>query len=487
MNDIELKFQKQKLRNERIKQLKEKENGFSKELVSLYKNKKDEIDQEVKDKEIYENYKKLVEEIESLETQKNKIMDQFQKSKKDNEQQNKIFLDFLETIEEKQKQFKVFMQDKGKKALEYFKKKKKEEDSKYEEIHKIKQKKMVKEVENNKEREIAKKYKEYLENNDLEEDQVIDPKALYKKTQIYHPYGNNRIDYTNSRFHSIVVVKHGDELIKHITANEKAAEETNKTEIRLKSKEKSLEKFKRETSSNGYELQKKLKARENLKKLEDNLKKIRMKTSTPNINKIKPNKEFENNQNNNQNESMSIDRRLEILNKFSNNNEAFEDENIKNIMKTYNEPITRESYVKEYVHRLNPVDIKEYLVKKENELESNNNQVIHKEQVEINKHDLYSMKDIENILNVDHLFNKNEKGNQINNEIFQDSNRITIGKKEKDILGNNKVAAVGEKKSNKKEENQDDINSIINIVNTKKTSKEMLMIRRKIHKMLKTL
>jgi len=51
-------------------------------------------------------------------------MDQFQKSKKDNEQQNKIFLDFLETIEEKQKQFKVFMQDKGKKALEYFKKKK---------------------------------------------------------------------------------------------------------------------------------------------------------------------------------------------------------------------------------------------------------------------------------------------------------------------------------------------------------------------------
>jgi len=309
---------------------------------------------------------------------------------------------------------------------------------------------MVKEVENNKEREIAKKYKEYLENNDLEEDQVIDPKALYKKTQIYHPYGNNRIDYTNSRFHSIVVVKHGDELIKHITANEKAAEETNKTEIRLKSKEKSLEKFKRETSSNGYELQKKLKARENLKKLEDNLKKIRMKTSTPNINKIKPNKEFENNQNNNQNESMSIDRRLEILNKFSNNNEAFEDENIKNIMKTYNEPITRESYVKEYVHRLNPVDIKEYLVKKENELESNNNQVIHKEQVEINKHDLYSMKDIENILNVDHLFNKNEKGNQINNEIFQDSNRITIGKKEKDILGNNKVAAVGEKEVKQK-------------------------------------
>jgi hypothetical protein len=50
-----------------------------------------------------------------------------------------------------------------------------------------------------------------------------------------------------------------------------------KTKGRVKSKEKSLEKFKKDMNVNSLEIQKKLKAKENLKKLEDNLKGIRMK------------------------------------------------------------------------------------------------------------------------------------------------------------------------------------------------------------------
>lgn len=127
------------------------------------------------------------------------------------------------------------------------------------------------------EREIAKKYKEELDLKEDSEDSYIDPKTLYKKTQIYHPNGN-KIDYSTSRFHSIVVIRHDDELKeKYINANEKAAIEVEKTKGRVKSKEKSLEKFKKEMNVNSLEIQKKLKAKENLKKLEDNLKGIRLK------------------------------------------------------------------------------------------------------------------------------------------------------------------------------------------------------------------
>ena len=64
---------------------------------------------------------------------------------------------------------------------------------------------------------------------------------------------------------------------KYINASDKADNEMEKTKGRLKNKEKSLEKFNKETNINSVEIQKKIKSRDNLKKLEENLKVMRVK------------------------------------------------------------------------------------------------------------------------------------------------------------------------------------------------------------------
>ena len=82
------------------------------------------------------------------------------------------------------------------------------------------------------------------------------------------------IDYSNTRFHNVVVVKHDDELDEFITAQEKAIEENLKSENTKKIKKKSLEKFIDNTKVNSREILKKEKAKGNLKKLQEELDKL---------------------------------------------------------------------------------------------------------------------------------------------------------------------------------------------------------------------
>ena len=333
-----------------------------------------------------------------------------------------------------------------------------------------------------------------MEINNLKDnldDVFIDPKTLHKNAQIYHSSGN-KIDYSTSRFHSIVVIKHDEELKdKYINAHEKAQIEIEKTKGRMKTKEKSLDKFNKDMNVNSVEIQKKMKAKDNLKKLEENLKVMRVKKVVNTSKKIYEKEVIFNLIKNNikkveGNSSFTLDKRLELLSQICNENNQIAQNNIK---KTYNEPVTRELPVSEYIPRLNPVDIKEYITEEEN-ASCSNFHVTHKNSFSQNnmpQRDLYSLKEIENILNVGNLLNKEEKENSIRNYNKEEKE---IGKMQMEIEEKIKRNVEPEKKvksekivekntfKNKNklkgnyQEKSDDSHSIMNLLNDKVDKKE---------------
>lgn len=215
--------------------------------------------------------------MDNLKNEKEKIIKNFQQASVDAENNNKILMDYLEKLDNKKREFQEFMKDKGKKALEYFKnqndKKKEIEDD----IKKLELKNNVRKTEKEKSKILAENYREVknLEKQKQDEDyqNYNKPNVIQKIYNCFHNLGN-KIDYSNTRFHNVVVVKHDDELDEFITAQEKAIEENLKSENTKKIKKKSLEKFIDNTKVNSREILKKEKAKGNLKKLQEELDKL---------------------------------------------------------------------------------------------------------------------------------------------------------------------------------------------------------------------
>ncbi len=213
-----------------------------------------------------------------LKQEKDKLIANFKQSTKDADNNNKILLEYLEKLERKNIEFQDFMKDKGKKALEYFKKESEMKKQKENEIKNIELKNKVKQDEIVKSKKLAENYRELknLERQKEDEDyrNFQKPNALEKIYNSFHNLGN-KIDYSNTRFHNVVIVKHDEEeLNEFISAQEKAVKESLKSENIRKIKKKSIEKFVDLTKINSKEILKKEKAKENLKKLQEELNKI---------------------------------------------------------------------------------------------------------------------------------------------------------------------------------------------------------------------
>lgn len=161
-----------------------------------------------------------------------------------------------------------------------------------------------------------------------------------------------------------------------------------------------------------------------------------------------------------------------------------------NLQKTYNEPVTRDLEMKEFIPRMNPVDIKEYISEDEpNELSSFH--VTHKNSFSQNNlphRELYSLKDIENILNVDNLLEKTQ--NEVSTQNFFTQNNYQYETKYKDTeliyqnenetsshLKRKKISAKQINKPSAKKQNENkeekEPESILNIIKTKKERTEM--------------
>jgi hypothetical protein len=187
-------------------------------------------------------------------------------------------MEYLERLKRKNFEFQEFMRDKGKKALEYFKRENEIKKAKENETKKLKLKIKIKQEENEKSRKITENFREIknLEKQKEDEDNknFKSPNAIEKIYNCFHNLGN-KIDYSNTRFHNVVVVKHDEEeLNEFISAQEKAIQEAFKTENNRKIKKKSIEKFIDETKLSSKQILKKEIAKENLKKLQEELNKI---------------------------------------------------------------------------------------------------------------------------------------------------------------------------------------------------------------------
>jgi len=168
---------------------------------------------------------------------------------------------------------------------------------------------------------------------------------------------------------------------------------------------------------------------------------------------------------------------------------------LQNIKKTYNEPVTREIPVSEFISRLNPVDIKEYIQEEENDNEYLSNfQVTHKNSFSQNNlphKDLYSMKEIENILNIGNILEKASIQNQdeqeyvheitkpykgmklINNEKTSEEEKYREEKKEITKLDNKPLPKRTKTSSIKgKEKKHEESESLFNMLNDKVDKKE---------------
>ena len=268
---LEVQLAKQEQRINRIREAKDLEREWSKEMIDLYKQYQLQRQKQEEYLEIIEMYKNLIKEIETLQKQKEEFIKNRQQAQIDKEKERILMEEYNEKMKQKKAQFDIFMKQKGKEAFEYLKKMNEIKKQFEEEIHRYEKKKKVKENETLKSKEIIDKFREEEEKKKYEEMQNYNEgtmNVLYKITTPFHNNGN-KIDYSTTRFHNIVVMKHEENLDKELNMNafQKAEIEREKSAERKKLKEKKLKEFQENEEKNFKELIRKQKAKENLERL----------------------------------------------------------------------------------------------------------------------------------------------------------------------------------------------------------------------------
>jgi len=411
---LEIQMAKQEQRVNRIREAKELEREWSKEMIDLYKQYQLQRQKQEEYLEIIEMYKNLIKEIETLQKQKEEFIKNRQQAQIDKEKERILMEEYNEKMKQKKAQFDIFMKQKGKEAFEYLKKMNEIKKQFEEEIHRYEKKKKVKENETLKSKEIIDKFREEEEKKKNEEMQNYNEgtmNVLYKITTPFHNNGN-KIDYSTTRFHNIVVMKHEENLDKELNMNayQKAEIEREKSAERKKLKEKKLKEFQENEEKNFRELIRKQKAKENLERLNaefDRLNQEKKKNKKNLSGKINLNANLNNAKSNDKRSEFYLNKllekeqsnRLKILrnqgcpselvqnmdNSTANEDsmrQFYEEESILNQnddyltrqMKEYNkelekinekffyeEPISRDPKpLKDKLNRVNPVDIKAY-------------------------------------------------------------------------------------------------------------------------------
>jgi hypothetical protein len=278
---MEAELEKKYLRAQRFKTIKDLEKEYSKELINLYREKVEQKKKEEEFQSVMTNYKTKLEEIEFLKNKKTEIFENIKKNQIEKEKSNMMLQDYLKEVERKKSEFEKFMKEKGREALNFVKRNEEIKKQLEEELHKFESKKKVKEEAKNTAKCLVENFKEKKEKEmkeQLENDNFPHKNVMYKINQTFHNLGN-KIDYSTTRFHNIVIVKHEDQLKEadidnFLSAQEKAIKEEDKLKIRKKSKEIAKQQFEKETNLSSKEILRKEKAKENLSRLQDELNQI---------------------------------------------------------------------------------------------------------------------------------------------------------------------------------------------------------------------
>ena len=307
---LKVTLKKQEMKANRIKETKQLELNYSKEICALYREYQEQLRRQKEYQDVVEVYRSKIQEIEELKQTREEIIRAKEQAEIDQERERVLYEEYLRKMEIKKKQFDKFMKQKGAEAFEYFRRLKQTKDQLNEEIYRYDRKRQTRTEFIDKSKNVVSKYREEQKRIEEENKEDNTMNVLYKLTTPFHNNGN-KIDYSTTRFHNVVVLKHKDDISEYINAFDRAKEESEKVQQRKKEKETKIEKFNKNTEKNYKEIIRKNKAKENLAQLTAQLDKItKAKKKTHQSNKANINSNINNAKDNDKKSEFLVDKLL---------------------------------------------------------------------------------------------------------------------------------------------------------------------------------
>ena len=280
-SDISIKNQEKENRLKRIKEAKDLDIYWSKQIAQANRENEEIKKQQEEYKGAVEQYKNIILMIEELKRNKEQYIQRQAESEIEKEREKQTQYEEMLRAEEKKRKFEVFLKQKGIEASNYLKDMQEKKNREHEELHRCEKKKQTKYEENLKTKKlidnyIIKKEKEiYEEQMNASNPGTMD--VLYTITNPFHNNGN-KIDYSTTRFHNVTIERHDNNLPNtldlKINAFDRAKVEAENTKKILNDKNNKLREFKKNEKLNFREQINRNKAKQNMEILNNEIKEI---------------------------------------------------------------------------------------------------------------------------------------------------------------------------------------------------------------------
>ena len=283
--DLSRKNQEKENRLKRIKEAKDLDIQWSKQIVQANRENEEIRKQQEEYKGAIEEYRNIIQMMEELKRSKELYLQRQAESEIESEKEKQRQYEEMLRAQEKKRKFEIFLKQKGIEASNYLKDMQEEKNRQHEEIHRCEKKRQTKFDEKIKTKKVIDNYlvKKEKEINE-EKMNALNPgtmDVLYTITNPFHNNGN-KIDYSTTRFHNVTIERHDnnlpDTLDLKINAYEKAKVEAENTKKILAEKNNKLKEFKKNEKINFREQIIKKRAKEGMEKLNNEIKDLnRMK------------------------------------------------------------------------------------------------------------------------------------------------------------------------------------------------------------------
>ena len=284
-SDLSRKNQEKENRLKRIKEAKDLDIQWSKQIVQANREDEEIRKQQEEYKGAIEEYRNIIQMMEELKKSKELYLQRQAASEIESEKEKQRQYEEMLRAQEKKRKFEIFLKQKGIEASNYLKDMQEEKNRQHEEIHRCEKKRQTKFDEKIKTKKVIDNYlvKKEKEINE-EKMNALNPgtmDVLYTITNPFHNNGN-KIDYSTTRFHNVTIERHDnnlpDTLDLKINAYEKAKVEAENTKKILAEKNNKLKEFKKNEKINFREQIIKKRAKEGMEKLNNEIKDLnRMK------------------------------------------------------------------------------------------------------------------------------------------------------------------------------------------------------------------
>ena len=272
------KNQEKENRLKRIKEAKDLDIQWSKQVVQANRENEEIRKQQEEYKGAIEEYKNILQMMEELKKNKELYLQRQAESEIEYEKEKQRQYEEMLRAEEKKRKFQIFLKQKGIEASNYLKDIQEEKNRQHEELHRCEKKKQTKFEENLKTKKVIDNYLIKKEKEIYEEKMnAFNPgtmDVLYTITNPFHNNGN-KIDYSTTRFHNVTIERHDNNLPNtldlKVNAFEKAKVEAENTKKILNEKNNKLKEFKKNEKMNFREQIIKNKAKEGMEKLNNEI------------------------------------------------------------------------------------------------------------------------------------------------------------------------------------------------------------------------